>query len=149
MNKRNSLIIDLCSGGGVLAEAFYDSVGLDLDRDKLKYYPNQKIQGSAIQTPFRNKAVYFANGSPPCQAFCSLADKEKHIDIVDPVRKELHRISEKYSIENVVGAPIRKDLMLCQSMFDLPVKVSGLGVPPSFMNYILDHLDNKNLDDFF
>lgn len=207
---KNNLIIDLCSGGGVLAEAFEDSIGLDINRESLEYYPNMKIQGSSIKTPFRSKAVNYSHGSPPCQAFSSATgtNKHKHIDIVAPTRKELKRIANKYSIENVVGAPIRNDLMLCQSMFnlpgarhrifelnfyvpplqckehnhilrntgdeknkirsffahtkgsrkrnqefigcrDLPVKISGLGVPPIFMEYILQHVNDDDLETWF
>ena len=209
MTTVNTLIIDLCCGGGVIAEAFEDSLGLDMNRENLEYYPNMKLQGDSTRTPFRSGSVTYAHGSPPYQAFSvATHNKHKHPNIVDPVRKELRRIATKYSIENVLGAPIRNDLMLCQSMFelpgarhrifelnfyvpplqckthnhilrnkgteinparaffahtkgsrkrnreflgcrDLPVKISGLGIPPVFMKYILQYVNDADLKEWF
>ncbi|MEE9446213.1 MAG: hypothetical protein V3V19_11180 [Cocleimonas sp.] len=121
--KSKQLIIDLCCGGGVLAEAFYDSVGLDNNRKALEYYPNMKVLGDATKTPFRNKASSFVHSSPPCQKFSSAShgNQDKHINIIDNVREEQLRItSEHYCIENVPGAPIREDLILCAANFELP-----------------------------
>ena len=114
-----NLVLDLCSGGGVIAESFKDSIGIDSSRKKLEYYPNHKILGSATKAPIRSNSFYFGHGSPPCQAFTSRG-KEGHPIIIDEVREQLERIATYYCIENVPSAPIRNDLMLCHSMFDLP-----------------------------
>ena len=68
------------------------------------------------------------HASPPCQAF-SLASlwqgkenrAEKYPDLVDPTRKLLEASGLPYIIENVEGAPLRRDLVLCGEMFGLRV----------------------------
>lgn len=67
------------------------------------------------------------HASPPCQAF-SLASlyhghdsRNEHPDLVAPARALLNRTRLPYAIENVAGAPIRKDVLLCGEMFGLRV----------------------------
>lgn len=115
-----NLVLDLCSGGGVIAESFNDSIGIDSSRKKLEYYPNHKILADATKAPIRSNSFYFGHGSPPCQLFNNRSNKKNHRNIVDEVRLELLRIAKFHSIENIPASPIRKDLMLCHSMFDLP-----------------------------
>src|SRR5690606_19307640 len=43
-------------------------------------------------------------------------------DLIGPTRTELDRIGLPYVIENVEGAPLRPDLKLCGSMFDMQVR---------------------------
>jgi DNA (cytosine-5)-methyltransferase 1 len=60
--------------------------------------------------------------SPPCQRFSQLATREDlsgYPDLIEPIRAKLIAAGVPYVIENVPGAPIRKDLMLCGAMFGL------------------------------
>lgn len=62
------------------------------------------------------------HASPPCQPFTclkSVFNSSRYEDLVEPVRQMLQKIGAPYVIENVVGAPLRRDLMLCAAPFGL------------------------------
>jgi len=64
----------------------------------------------------------FIWASPPCQCYTALRsvfDSTKYADLVAPVRDKLDSWKVPYVIENVVGAPLRRDLMLCAAPFGL------------------------------
>lgn len=64
----------------------------------------------------------FIWASPPCQRFSALATREDlsgHPDLIDPIRQRLADAGVPWCIENVPGAPVRKDLLLCGGMFGL------------------------------
>jgi len=48
-------------------------------------------------------------------------NRDKHPDLVEPTRQLLELSGKPFVIENVVGAPLRVDLMLCGTMFGLPI----------------------------
>ena len=63
------------------------------------------------------------HASPPCQHFSmATTNKEAHPDLVAKVREYLEIIGLPSVIENVMGAPLRPDLKLCGSMFDLAIR---------------------------
>lgn len=64
--------------------------------------------------------------SPPCQAYSYAAHRWRNSgrtwpDLVSDTRELLGEAGVPYCIENVAGAPIRHDLMLCGEMFGLRV----------------------------
>lgn len=63
------------------------------------------------------------HASPPCQGYTAL--KAVHRNewplLIEPVRDLLDETGLQYVIENVQGAPIRRDMTLCGEMFDLRV----------------------------
>lgn len=63
------------------------------------------------------------HASPPCQGYTSL--KAVHGNewplLIEPVRELLAQTGLPYIIENVQGAPVRRDLTLCGEMFGLRV----------------------------
>jgi DNA (cytosine-5)-methyltransferase 1 len=65
----------------------------------------------------------FIHASPPCQGYTAL--KAVHGNpwplLIEPVRELLQQTGLPYIIENVQGAPIRRDLTLCGEMFGLSV----------------------------
>src|SRR5205823_12975399 len=47
--------------------------------------------------------------------------REKHPDYIDIMRKRLQASGKPYIIENVIGAPVKRSIMLCGAMFGLRV----------------------------
>lgn len=68
----------------------------------------------------------FIWASPPCQAY-SIGTKgfrnkgKEYPDLIERTRELLLKTGKPFVIENVPGSPLRKDLMLCGEMFDLPI----------------------------
>lgn len=63
------------------------------------------------------------HASPPCQGYTNLNnhDKTKWLRLIEPVRFLLEMAGLPFVIENVQGAPVRRDLTLCGEMFGLGV----------------------------
>ena len=123
-------ILDLFCGGGGACQGMMDLghqvVGWDR-QDFSRYYPGEFHQGDVLDLP----ASYLAEfdlvwASPPCQPFATsthiTGDRSRHTDLIEPVRDRLLASGRPYIMENVPAAPIREDLMLCGSMFDLPLR---------------------------
>jgi len=60
------------------------------------------------------------HASPPCQAFTNarVIYGREHIDLLTPTRILLESTGMPWVIENVPGAPMRKDLVLCGTQFE-------------------------------
>lgn len=114
-----------CCAGGVamgLHRAGFDVVGID--KEPSPRYPFPFIQADALAPPVRLQDFDFLWASPPCQAYSWSAKRWKEVeraDLVEPTRKMLAASGVPYTIENVVGAPIRVDLALIGPMFGLEV----------------------------
>lgn len=65
------------------------------------------------------------HASPPCQRHSALTkgtnQGREHPDIIADLREAMKRTGKPCVIENVPGAPIRRDLWLCGEMFGLGV----------------------------
>jgi hypothetical protein len=68
------------------------------------------------------------HGSPPCQAHTALTKgnrergwEDEHVDLIPETRDFFEWFGLPYVIENVQGAPLRRDLTLCGEMFGLAV----------------------------
>ena len=59
------------------------------------------------------------HASPPCQAFTTarVIHGRDHADLLTPCRELLRKSGLPWVIENVPGAPMRPDVVLCGSMF--------------------------------
>jgi len=78
--------------------------------------------------------------------------------LVVPTRDLLEKIGRPYIIENVVGAPLRVDLMLCGTMFGLRIirhRIFESNMPMPLLTPVCNHADvydpwrgNKNADEF-
>jgi DNA (cytosine-5)-methyltransferase 1 len=117
-------ILDLFCGAGGAAMGLHrqwrdaEIVGVDIKLQKR--YPFRFIQEDAMT--YNLAGFDFIWASPPCQCFTALKsvfDSSKYEDLVDPIRQRLLRSGSPFVIENVVGAPLRKDLMLCANAFGL------------------------------
>jgi hypothetical protein len=132
VNDDRPVIIDaFCCAGG--ASMGYHRAGfrvIGVDRDAQPDYPFEFVQGDAIELLPELVRFYNAKrvaGSPPCQAASVLTtNSNAHRGFVYPqlipaFREACEATGLPYVIENVAGAPIRKDLMLCGEMFGLGV----------------------------
>jgi DNA (cytosine-5)-methyltransferase 1 len=117
-------LLDLfCGAGGAAmgyARAGFEVVGVDVADQP--HYPFEFRQADAMTFPLDGFDAIHA--SPPCQAF-SIASKykgtaHKHLDLLTPTRLRLQPVSVPWVIENVPGAPMRPDYLLCGCMFGLP-----------------------------
>ena len=70
------------------------------------------------------------HASPPCQGYVQwqnlnaerYGSRVEHPMLIEPTRDKLQACGLPYVIENVIGAPVRCDVMLCGSMFGLGVR---------------------------
>lgn len=121
-------LLDLfCCEGGAAAgyhAAGFDVIGVDIEARP--NYPYPFIQGDALAPPVRWSDFAAVHASPPCQHYSAATkatgNPDDHPDLVAPTRAMLEETGLPYVIENVVGAPVRRDLMLCGSMFGLDVQ---------------------------
>ena len=123
-------LLDLfCGGGGAAmgySRAGFDVVGVDINRQP--NYPFEFHQADAMTFPLDGFAVIHA--SPPCQAYTRKAanwGRERknvieHPDLLPKTRERLIASGLPWVIENVPGAPIDAQLMLCGSMFGLKIQ---------------------------
>lgn len=124
-------LLDLfcCEGGAAVGyhRAGFDVIGVDIDAQPLARYPFPSICGDALQIGaaigHRFDAIH---ASPPCQrhstSTASTGNPDGHPDLIEPTRQLLAELGVLSVIENVEGAPLRRDLRLCGSMFGLKVQ---------------------------
>jgi DNA (cytosine-5)-methyltransferase 1 len=117
-------LLDLFCGAGGCSMGYhragFEVVGVDINPQP--HYPFQFYQANALEFPLSGFDAVHA--SPPCQAY-SIASKAMrnkgrvYPDLVAPVRDRLITNGKPWVIENVPGAPIRPDAVLCGCMFGL------------------------------
>lgn len=136
-------LLDVCCGQGGAAMGYhragFDVTGVDLALRRLAdgtyvddkaipaRYPFTFIKADAFDLLADSKfmAQFDAiHASWPCQAY-SVASKykgtaDRHHDLITPGRKAMQATGLPWVIENVPGAPMRADYLLCGCMFDLP-----------------------------
>lgn len=100
--------------------AGFEVVGVDIKPQPR--YPFEFIQADAMTFPLDGFDVIHA--SPPCQAY-SVASKSRrnqgveYADLLALTRVRLIAAGVPWIIENVPGAPMRADFLLCGSQFGL------------------------------
>lgn len=134
-------LLDLFCGAGGAAMGYHQAgfthiVGVD--NQPQPNYPFDFIQADALtHTDF--DAFDLVHASPPCQHFTRYRNAVKDItdryqDLIEPTLQLLDSSGPPYVVENVPGAPIRADIVLCGSMFGLDVRrhrvfqLSGFGM---------------------
>lgn len=145
-------VLDLyCGVGGAsvgYAEAGHDVTGVDICRQR--NYPYRLIRADAIAYVTRYGHHYdVIHASPPCQAYTALTggrpNRDRYPDLIPATRGALNSLQVPWIMENVPGAIMRRDLVLCGTYFGLEVirhryfEMWGLEVtqPPHF-----DHPDS-------
>lgn len=119
-------LLDLfCGAGG--AAAGYAAAGFEIvgvDNVYQKKYPYEFVCADAIEY-LRNNWNEFdvIHASPPCKTYTRLKafSSAGHVGLIEPVRRLLIESGKPYVIENVPGAPLVNPLLLCGSMFGLPL----------------------------
>src|SRR5690606_19595353 len=142
-NPMKPTLLDLycCAGGAGMGYhlAGFEVFGVDISDQP--NYPFQMHTGDAIEYVKRHGHEFDAiHASPPCQghsgptkgtnAARNAAQGRSHPDLIDATRQALDATGKPYVIENVMGAPLRRDLVLCGEMFGLGVlqhRISELG----------------------
>lgn len=141
-------IVDLfCGAGGAskgYADAGFEVVGIDIEPQP--HYPYDFIQGDALATDLPNADLYHA--SPPCQCYSTSTVPmrrrgKQYPDLIAATREKLKKTGRPFVIENVPGAPLRRDLVLCGSMFNLRVIRHRLFEIHGFIASQPPHLQHK------
>ena len=124
------VLLDLFCGAGGAAMGYhragFDVVGVDIKPQP--HYPFEFHQADALTFPLDGFDAIHA--SPPCQAHTrkpatwgrARVHFLDHPDLIRPTRDRLAASGLPYVIENVPGAPIRAQLLLCGSMFGLRIQ---------------------------
>lgn len=113
-----------CAGCAAIGydRAGFEVVGVDIDPQP--NYPFEFHQGDARDFIAEHGHEFDAiHASPPCQGYTALAavHGNEHPMLIPEVRRLLIAVRRPWVIENVAGAPIRKDVRLCGEMFGLGV----------------------------
>lgn len=127
-------LLDLfsCAGGAAIgyARAGFEVVGVDIDPQPR--FPFEHHVGDALEFVALHGHTFDAvHASPPCQSYSAptrgtnaarnaKAGRE-HPDLIEATRTALVATGKPFVIENVPGAPLRRDLVLCGEMFGLGV----------------------------
>lgn len=118
--------LDLFSGAGGAAKGLRDAgfyvVGVDI-KSQPRYAGHEHHVADAMTYPLEGFDFIWA--SPPCQRYSvacrNPGNAHKHPDLLPAMRERLVGSSALWVIENVPGAPMRADVMLCGTMFGLNV----------------------------
>jgi DNA (cytosine-5)-methyltransferase 1 len=128
MTNTKPRILDLfCCAGGAgtgYARAGFEVVGVDIAPQP--NYPFEFVQGDALEYLAAHGHEFDAiHTSPPCQSSSALTKGtnkgREYEDFIPRTRELLARFDVPTVIENVQGADIRRDLVLCGEMFGLGV----------------------------
>lgn len=118
----SALDLFCCAGGSGkgLMDAGFDVTGIDIEPQPR--YPGRFVQADALRLPFRLDAFDLIWASPPCQAHSvgsrRWRETRDYPDLIAATR-DLLAAHPMTIIENVPGAPIRRDLILTGAMFGL------------------------------
>lgn len=132
------IALDLfCGGGGAcigMQQAGFEVVGVDIKPHK--HYPGHFIQGDIHNLPVNVHDFDFVWASPPCQAFsrgrfCRGKQPNEYDDLI-PQTREILKKHPYTCIENVMQAPIRKDIILTGTTVGLPFIVRKRAFEISF-----------------
>jgi len=117
------LLADWCSGAGGAGRGYqlagFHVVGFDVKPQPR--YPGCFVQADVMEAPLEGFDAYHA--SPPCVDHmrwrCSFAGVHGTGWLLEAVRARLQGQPAPWAIENVPGAPLRPDYVLCGCMFGL------------------------------
>lgn len=130
MKKHQVLMLDLCCGAGGASKGYMRAgfvvVGIDI-KPQPRYIGDLFFQGDALQCDYEFLGLFdFIHASPPCQQYSvgSIHARNKgktYPDLIQPMRQLLVAAGKPYVMENVSPAPLRPDVCLDGTMFELGV----------------------------
>lgn len=128
---RKPHILDLCCGVGGTTRGYQMAgatvTGVDSEPQP-DYCGDGFEQTDAIEFVKKyGRRFDFIHASWPCQGYGPLgrgtnANSHEYPQLIEVGRAAMQETGRPWVIENVAGAPIRKDLMLCGEMFGLAVQ---------------------------
>lgn len=151
------LALDLfCGEGGAsmgLHSAGFDVIGVDIE--PRRRYPFRFVQADAVRPPFDLSRFDFIWASPPCEAHTRVwrGQPERRLDyedLIGPTRDMLAAAGVPFTLENVIGAPLRPDLILTGATFNLPIvrerifECHGFPVPFVLAKQHPPHVNTRN-----
>ncbi len=120
-------LLDLFCGVGGAGEGYelagYEVTGVDNVAQPNN--PHHFILADALEYLIEFGHLYdVVHASPPCQEYSNssapMRKKGKtYPKLIEPIRNQLLKLGKPYVIENVMSAPIRRDLVLVGTMFGL------------------------------
>lgn len=121
-------VLDLYCGGGGAALGYIANgcsvVGIDHEPKLARIYPGEFHWARlpyGLDFEFA-RSFDFIHASPPCQLYSTLSHLNlelRYQALIQSTREILNQIDVPWVIENVPQAPVRRDLLLCGSMFGL------------------------------
>jgi len=122
------LLLDLFCGAGGAAMGYhragFDVIGVDIDPQP--NYPFEFIQADALNPPFDLTRFDAIHASPPCQAYAPVTAwrgrHSDHPDLLAPTIELLESSGLPWVVENVPGAPMDPEIVLCGTQFGLRVR---------------------------
>jgi len=119
-------LLDLFCGAGGAAMGYYragfEVVGVDIKPQP--HYPFEFHQADAMTYPLEGFDAVHA--SPPCQRYSTMTKRwgreNDHPDLVPEICKRIKKTGIPYAIENVRNSGLDAHIMLCGSMFELPLR---------------------------
>lgn len=128
--KGGLLILDLFCGAGGATKGYQNAgfqvCGIDI-KPQPRYIGDFFIQMSALDCDYEFLDIFdMIHASPPCQKYSkasAVARKrgKEYPDLIPQTRRLLVAASKPYVMENVPEAPLRPDICLDGTMFDLGV----------------------------
>lgn len=122
-------LLDLCCKAGGATRGYqlagFHVTGVDIEPQP-NYCGDEFYQADALT--FLLKGYDVVHASPPCKFVTKtgwayhFGYHANHEDLLTPLRDRLTALECPWVIENVPGAPMRPDLILCGSMFGLNVR---------------------------
>jgi DNA (cytosine-5)-methyltransferase 1 len=145
--KRPRALDLFCGAGGVtkgLQRAGFYVVGVDVEPQP-RYCGDEFVCADALTFPL--EGFDFVWASPPCQFASEQTPPEcrdRHENLIPPMRERLIETGKPYIIENVEGARfhLRRPVMLCGSMFGMRIwrhRYFELSPHPFFLLPRCDH----------
>lgn len=128
---RTKWVLDACSGVGGATRGYQQAgfkvLGVDTN-DQPNYCGDDFIQGDAVEYIKNNGHLFdFIHASWPCQRYCTLTagtnrgNGREYPDLIPAGREAMESSGKPWVIENVINAPVRRDVLLCGEMFKLDV----------------------------
>jgi hypothetical protein len=122
-------VLDIFCCSGVGAEGYIRAGAsvVGIDKHKPSFYPDTFIESDALNISIDFlQQFHFVHMSPPCQGYSRTKALTSNLmkydlDMIEWCRNLLTSAQVAGVIENVTEAPLRKDFMLCGSMFGLEV----------------------------